>query len=106
MHFITGFPKLLGKDCIFVVVDRLTKFSHLFFITRKFIGTQVAELLFQVVFRFHGLPKTIVSDRDRRFLSAFWKELFKTMGTNLNPNTSYHPQTYGQIEMVNQWLEG
>ena len=105
MHFITGFPKLLGKDCIFVVVDRLTKFSHLFFITRKFTGAQLAELLFRVVFRFHGLPKTIVRDRDRKFFSAFWKELFKKVGTNLNTNTSYHPQYDGQIERVNQWLE-
>ena len=60
-----------GKDCIFVVVDRITKFAHLFSVTTTFIAAQVAELFFKEVFRLHGLPKSIVSDKDSRFLSAF-----------------------------------
>ena len=65
MFFITGLPKVLGKDCIFVVVYRLTKFSHLFSITTdSFIVAQVAELFFREVFILHGIPKSIASDRD------------------------------------------
>ena len=93
MDFITCLPKVLGKDCIFVVVDRLTKFSHFFFITTSFATAQVVELFFMEFFILLGLPKSIVSDRDNIFFSAFWQELFKTMGTNMTPNTRYHPQT-------------
>ena len=106
MDFITGFPKVLGKDCIFVVVDRLTKFVHFFVITTTFTAAQVVELFFREAFRLHGLPKSIVSDRDSIFFSAFWQEIFKMAGKNLTPSTRYHRQTDGQTERVNQWLEG
>jgi hypothetical protein len=71
MDFITRFPKTQGKDSIFVVVDRLTKFAHLFSIPIDFSAAQVAELFFTEISRLHGLPKTIVSDRDSRFMSTF-----------------------------------
>jgi hypothetical protein len=71
MDFITGLLKTQGKDCIFVVVDRLTKFAHFFAIAIDFSVAQVAELFFREIFRLHGLPKTIVSDRDSRFMSTF-----------------------------------
>ena len=89
-----------------MVVDRLTKFEHFFAIPSKFSAAQVAELFFRDVFRLHGLPKTIVSDRDSRFMGGFWQELFQLVGTNLTPNTSYHPQIDGQTEIVNRWIEG
>ena len=73
MDFITSFPKVFGKDCIFVVVDMLTKFDHLFSITTTFTTAQVVELFFKEFFRLHGLPKSIVSDKDSRFLGAFWQ---------------------------------
>ena len=76
MDFITGLPQVQGRDCIYVVVDRLTKFTHLFAIPSKFSAAQVAEIFFRDVFRLHGLPKTIVSDRDSRFMGRFWKQLF------------------------------
>ena len=63
-------------------------------------------MFFWDVFRLHGLPKTIVSDRDSRFMGRFWKELFRLVGTNLTPSTSYHPQTDGPTEIVNNWIEG
>jgi hypothetical protein len=72
MYFITGLPRAQGKDFIFVVVDRLTKFAHFFPIATDFSATQVAELFFREVFRLHSLPKTIISDRDNRFMSTFW----------------------------------
>ena len=106
MDFITGLPKVLGKDCIFVVVDKITKFAHLFVFTTTFTATQVAELFFKEVFILHGLPKNNVSDRNNRFLSEFWQELIQMVGSNLTPITRYNPKTYGQKERVNQWLEG
>jgi hypothetical protein len=106
MDFITGLPKAQGRDCIFVVVDRLTKFAHFFSIPMDYSTSQVADLFFREVFRLHGLPKTIVSDRDNRFMSTFWQELFRLVGTKLTPSTSYHPQTDGQTEIVNKWVEG
>jgi hypothetical protein len=106
MDFITGLPRAQGKDCIFMVVDRLTKFAHFFPIATDFSVAQVAELFFREVFRLHGLPKTIISDRDSRFMSTFWQELFRLVGTTLTPSTSYHPQTDGQTEIVNKWVEG
>ena len=88
------------------MVDRITKFAHLFSATTTFTAEQLAELFFKQVFRLHGLPKSIVSDRDGRFMSVVWKELFRLVGTKLTPSTSYHPQTDKQTERVNKRLEG
>jgi hypothetical protein len=74
-----------------MVVDRLMKFAHFFPIPTDFSATQVAELFFREVFKLHSLPKTIISDRDNRFMSTFWQELFRLVGMKLNPSTSYHP---------------
>jgi hypothetical protein len=106
MDFITGLLRTQGKDYIFVVVDRLMKFAHFFSIATDFSATQVAELFFREIFRLHGLSKTIVSDRDNRFMSTFWQELFRLVGTSLTPSFNYYPQTDGQIEIVNKWVEG
>ena len=106
MDFITGLPRVQGKDCIFVVVDHLTKFSHFFSISMDYNASQVAELFFREVFRVHGLPKTIVSDRDNKFMSIFWKEYFRLVGIDLTPSISYHPQTDGQTKIANMWVEG
>ena len=91
MDFITGLPKVHGKDSIYVVVDKLTKFSHFYTIPTKYNAVQVAEIFFREVFGLHGLPKNIVSDRDSRFIGTFWRELFRVVGTELTPSTSYHP---------------
>ena len=72
MDFITGLPMVQGKDCIFVVVDRLTKYAHFFAISAHYTAAQVAELFFREVFRLHGLPKTIISDSDNCFMGGFW----------------------------------
>jgi hypothetical protein len=95
MDFITGLPCVQGRDCIFVVVDRLTKFSHFFAIPTEYKAIQVAELFFREAFRLHGLPKQIVSDRDGCFISTFWQEIFRLTDTELATSTSYHPQTDG-----------
>eukprot|EP00253_Pinus_taeda_P002124 PITA_02124 len=72
MDFITRLPMVQGKDCIFMVVDRLTKYTHFFAISAHDTAAQVAELFFKEIFRLYGHPKTIVSDRDSRFMGGFW----------------------------------
>ena len=106
MDFITSFPKSLGKDCIYVVVNSLTKFAHLFLVTSSFSVAQVTHIFFKEICRLHGLPKSIVSDRDSRFMGAFWQYFCRLVGTQLTPSTIYHPKTDGKTNRVNQWLEG
>jgi hypothetical protein len=106
MDFITGLPKVHGKDCIYVVVDRLTKFTHFYAISTDYNVVQMAELFFKEVFRLHGLPQNIVTDKDSPFIGMFWRELLRLVGTELTPSTSYYPQTDGQTEIVNKWVEG
>ena len=98
MDFITGLSRAQGKDCIYVVVDHLTKFAHFFSITTTYTATQAARLFFKEIFWLHDLPQSIVSDRDNRFMSQFWQELFRLCATEFTPSTSYHPQT----EIVNK----
>jgi hypothetical protein len=69
----------------------VTKFAHFFSIATDFSATQVAKLFFREIFRLHDLPITIVSDRDSRFMSTFWQELFRLVGMALTPSISYHP---------------
>jgi hypothetical protein len=66
IDFITGLPKVQGRDCIYVVVDRLTKFAHFFAIFSEYKAAQVAELFFREIFKFHGLSRYIVSDKESR----------------------------------------
>ena len=106
MEFVTGLPKFQGSDFIYVVVDRLTKFAHFFAIPSDYSRAQVVEVFFREVFRLHGLPRTIVSDKDNQFMGDFWREFFRMVGIDLTPSTSYHPQTDGQKEIVNKSLEG
>ena len=91
MDFLTGLPKVQGRDCLYVVVDRLNKFAHFFAIPSDYSTTQVAELFFREVFRLPGLPMTFLSDKDSKFTSAFWHELFRLVGIKLATSTSYHP---------------
>lgn len=95
MDFITRLPKAQGKDFIYMVVDRLTKFTYFFAILADYLAKQMAKLFFKEVFRLHGLRKNIDNDRDNRFMAAFWQELFRLVGIELTPSTSYHPQTDG-----------
>jgi hypothetical protein len=71
MDFITGLPKVQGKDCIYVVVDRLTKCSHFYATPTKYNAVQVAELFFREVFKLHGLSRNIINYRDSRFIGTF-----------------------------------
>lgn len=88
--FITRFPIVQGKDCIFMVVDILTIFSHLFAIPAWSSASQEPELFFREVFQLHGLLKTIFNDWDNRFMGGFWQYLFRLVGKELTPIISYH----------------
>ena len=106
MDFVTGLPKTQGqKDAIWVVIDRLTKSAHVIAIKMTWGVQKLAEVFVAEIIRLHGTPKTIVSDRDGRFMSGFWKELHKAMGTELRFSTAFHPQTDGQSERTIQTLE-
>lgn len=91
MDFIEGLPKSHGNDVIFVVVDRLNKYSHFIALSHLFTAETVAEVFMNEVYKLHGLPQDIVFDRDKVFVSGFWKGIFKTLGTKLSMSTSYHP---------------
>ncbi|KAJ0483369.1 putative nucleotidyltransferase, Ribonuclease H [Helianthus annuus] len=105
MDFITGLPSSKGKTTIWVIVDRLSKFAHFISLPTHYTAVSLASIFMKEIYRLHGLPKTIVSDRDPTFVSCFWKELFKHMGTKLLHSSAYHPQTDGQTEVVNRCLE-
>ncbi|MCI06617.1 transposon TF2-1 polyprotein, partial [Trifolium medium] len=105
MDFITGLPPSRGYSVILVVVDRFSKGVHLGALASGFTAYKVAELFVSMVCKLHGLPHSIVSDRDPIFISKFWRDLFKFSGTFLRMSSSYHPQTDGQTEVMNRTIE-
>lgn len=105
MDFISGLSKSQGKEVIFVVVDRLSKYSHFMALAHPYSTKIVAQCYLDNVFKLHGWPRSIVSDRDSVFLSKFWQALFSIQGTNLLLSSTYHPQTDGQTKVVNKCLE-
>ncbi|KAJ0857239.1 putative nucleotidyltransferase, Ribonuclease H [Helianthus annuus] len=105
MDFITNLPPSNGKTAIWVIVDRLTKFAHFISLRPNYTATSLATIFLDQIYKLHGLPKSILSDRDPVFVSKFWKELFNSVGTTLLHSSAYHPQTDGQTEVVNRTLE-
>jgi hypothetical protein len=106
MDFIIGFPRTSKQhDSIMVVVDKLTKATHFIPLKTTHRATDVADIFLKEVTRLHGIPKTIVSNRDLKFTSNFWKGMFKGFRMNLNFSTTYHPESDGQTERVNRVIE-
>jgi len=106
LDFVEGLPLSKGCNCILVVVDKFSKYAHFIALTHPFIALQIAKVYLDHIYRLHGLPTALISDRDKIFTSAIWKELFRLSQTELQMSTAYHPQTDGQTERVNQCLEG
>jgi transposase InsO family protein len=106
MDFVVGLPRTpKGNDSVWVIVDRLTKVAHFVPVKTQHRTERLAELYVEHILRLHRAPRSIVSDRGPQFVAKFWRSFRKLMGTTLNYNTTFHPQTDGQTERVNQVLE-
>jgi transposase InsO family protein len=106
MDFITGLPETKNKyDMIFTVVDNLSKRAHFLPAKTTDDARDIANLFVSQVFRLHGLPSTIISDRDAKFTSNFWENLMQRLGTRIAMSTANHPQTDGQTERMNRTIE-
>ncbi|TYK03205.1 pol protein [Cucumis melo var. makuwa] len=106
MDSITGLPRTLrGFTVIWVVVDKLTKSAHFIPGKSTYTASKWAQLYMSEIVRLHGVPLSIVFYRDARFTSKFWKGLQAAMGTRLYFSTTFHPQTDGRTERLNQVLE-
>jgi len=106
MDFVTHLPRSVrGHDSIWVIVDRLAKCAHFLPINQKMSLDKLAELYVREIVRLHGMPESIISDKDPRFTSRFWQSLQNTLGTQLKMSSVYHPQTDGQSKRTIQSLE-
>ena len=92
---VTDLPESHGHTAIAVFVDRLSKMVHFAPCRKEVTAEEYARLFVDTVFRHHGMPEVIISDRDPRFTSKFWTQLFKLLGTDLRFSTAFHPQTDG-----------
>jgi hypothetical protein len=102
IDFITKLPRTKRQhDSIMVVVEKLTKAAHFVPVKTTHIIDNIADIFMREIARLHGIPRTIVSDRDTKFTSNFWKGLFKGFGTNLKSITTYHSHSDGQTQRVN-----
>lgn len=96
MDFIVGLPRTkIGLDNMFMVVDRFRKMRHFIPCKTTYDARIIANLFFKEVVRIHGLPMSIVANRDVKFMGNFWKTLWKRLGTNLDHDSTYHPQIDG-----------
>jgi len=96
MDFVGALPKTVkGFDSIWVIVDRLTKSTHFVPVKTGMYVAKLAEIYIEQIVRLHGIPSSIVSDRDPRFTSKFWESLQAALGTKLRLSSAYHPQTDG-----------
>jgi len=106
IDFVTYLPRnFRGHDTIWVIVDRLTKSAHFLAMNMRMSMTKLAQLYVKEIVRLHGVPSSIVSNRDPQFTSRFWQTLHEALGSKLTMSSAYHPQTDGQSERTIRSLE-
>ena len=105
MDFITGLPVSEGNTAILVVVDRFSKAAHFIALPKLPSAPETARLVINHVFRLHGLPQDVVSDRGPQFVARFWRSFCSQLGASVSLSSGFHPETNGQTERTNQTLE-
>lgn len=106
MDFIIGLLRTSRKhDAIMVVIDNLSKVAHILVVRSTNLVSEVAHIFIKEIVRLHGFPKKIISDRDAKFTSKFWKDLFVGLGNEFTFNTTYHPKRNGQTKRKNRIVE-
>lgn len=105
LDFIVGLPSYRGNSVILVIMDRFSKGLHLGALPQHHTTLSVVRLFMEISGKLHGMPRSLVSDRDPLFVSHFWQELFKLSGTKLRMSSAYHPQFNGQTEAMNRIIE-
>ena len=105
MDFIVGLPAYRGNTCILVIDDHFSKGLHLGMLPSCHTAQTVAHIFMELIGKLHGMPRSIISDRDLLFMSKFWKALFRLSGTKLRMSSAYHPQTDGQTEVANRIIK-
>ncbi|KAF0887755.1 hypothetical protein E2562_003988 [Oryza meyeriana var. granulata] len=92
LDFVEALPRVGGKSVILTVVDRFSKYCHFIALAHPYNAESVARAFFTDIVRLHGVPQSMVFDRDPVFTSTFWRELMRLMGTRLHMSTAFHPQ--------------
>ncbi|GKC88007.1 reverse transcriptase domain-containing protein, partial [Tanacetum coccineum] len=106
MDFVMGLPRTpSGYDSIWVIVDRLTKYAHFLSMKKTDSMEKLTQFYLKEIVCRHRVPVSIISDRDSRFASGFWRSLQKALGTDVNMRTTYHPEMDGQSERTIQTME-
>ncbi|KAF0918269.1 hypothetical protein E2562_023351 [Oryza meyeriana var. granulata] len=102
LDFVEALPRVGGRSVILTVVDRFSKYCHFIPLSHPYTAESMAQAFFADIVRLHGVPQSMVYDRDPVFTSTFWWELMRLMGAKLHMTTAFHPQSDGQTEAANR----